>query len=63
MKASRLILVPPLILLVLSVPISSQVDAFTGKGVGVSDGDTISVIRGGRAVKARLHGIDYPGKG
>jgi len=31
--------------------------SFAGKVVGVSDGDTISVMRGGRAVKVRLHGI------
>ena len=31
---------------------------FTGKVVGVSDGDSISVMLGGRAVKVRLHGID-----
>jgi len=33
---------------------------FTGKVVGVTDGDTISVMRSGRAVKVRLHGIDCP---
>jgi endonuclease YncB( thermonuclease family) len=32
-------------------------DTFTGKVIGVSDGDTISVMREGRAVKVRLHGI------
>ena len=37
-------------------------ETFTGKLVGVSDGDTISVIRGGQAVKVRLHGIDCPEK-
>lgn len=37
-------------------------DIFTGKVVGVSEGDTISVMRGGRAVKVRLHGIDCPEK-
>jgi endonuclease YncB( thermonuclease family) len=37
-------------------------DTFTGKVVGVSDGDTISVMRGGRALKVRLHGIDCPEK-
>ena len=34
-------------------------DTFTGKVVGGSEGDTISVMRGGRAVKVRLHGIDF----
>jgi endonuclease YncB( thermonuclease family) len=37
-------------------------DTFTGKVVGVSDGDTISVMRGGKAVKVRLYGIDCPEK-
>jgi len=38
-------------------------ETFIGKVVGVSDGDTISVMREGRAVKVRLHGIDCPEKG
>jgi len=33
---------------------------FSGRVVGVSDGDTISVMRDGRAVKVRLEGIDCP---
>src|SRR2546428_6183225 len=36
---------------------------FTGKVVGVSDGDTISVMHNGRAEKIRLNGIDCPEKG
>lgn len=49
--------------LLLSIPLFSlATDTFTGKVVGVSDGDTISVMRGGRAVKVRLHGIDCPEK-
>jgi endonuclease YncB( thermonuclease family) len=35
-------------------------ETFTGKCVGVSDGDTISVMKAGRAVKIRLEGIDCP---
>jgi micrococcal nuclease len=35
---------------------------FTGKCVGVSDGDTISVMYQGRAVNVRLNGIDCPEK-
>jgi micrococcal nuclease len=31
--------------------------------VGVADGDTISVMRAGYAVRVRLHGIDAPEKG
>ena len=33
---------------------------FTGEVVGVSDGDTISVMQNGRAVRVRLDGIDCP---
>ena len=35
---------------------------FTGKVVGVSDGDTISVMWGSQAEKVRLRGIDAPEK-
>jgi endonuclease YncB( thermonuclease family) len=35
---------------------------FSGKVVGVSDGDTLEVMHEGRAVKVRLHGIDCPEK-
>jgi micrococcal nuclease len=38
-------------------------ETFTGKCVGVTDGDTISVMRNGRAVKVRLEGIDCPEPG
>jgi endonuclease YncB( thermonuclease family) len=54
---------PLLVLLFLSIPISSHADSFTGKVVGVADGDTIKVMRMGKAVKVRLHGIDSPEKG
>ena len=33
---------------------------FVGRVVGVSDGDTIEVMRAGRAVRVRLQGIDCP---
>ena len=36
---------------------------FTGRVVGVSDGDTITVMHAGRGEKIRLHGIDAPEKG
>lgn len=35
---------------------------FTGRVVGVSDGDTISALRNGRAERIRLHGVDSPEK-
>ncbi|MCS7309384.1 MAG: thermonuclease family protein [Armatimonadetes bacterium] len=36
---------------------------FVGRVVGVSDGDTIEVMRAGRAVRVRLEGIDCPESG
>jgi micrococcal nuclease len=35
---------------------------FTGRVVGISDGDTISVMHGTRGEKIRLNGIDCPEK-
>jgi endonuclease YncB( thermonuclease family) len=37
--------------------------AWTGKVVGVTDGDTIKVLREGKQVKVLLYGIDTPEKG
>jgi len=56
------IFLPLFALLLLSVPASSQPPTFTGKVLGVSDGDTIAVLRMGRVVRVRLHGIDCPEK-
>jgi endonuclease YncB( thermonuclease family) len=44
------------------VPLLVYADQFTGKVVGILDGDTISVLRAGKAVKVRLHGVDTPEK-
>lgn len=46
-----------LLLLLLTTPLL-WADTYTGKCVGVTDGDTISVMKAGRAVKIRLEGID-----
>lgn len=35
---------------------------FSGRVVGVSDGDTITVLHDGKGEKIRLHGIDCPEK-
>ncbi len=35
---------------------------FTGRVVGVSDGDTITVMLNGQGERIRLHGIDCPEK-
>src|SRR5437667_11457485 len=36
---------------------------FSGRVVGISDGDTIKVMHNGKAEKIRLYGIDCPEKG
>jgi endonuclease YncB( thermonuclease family) len=46
----------------MAVPLLVQAEQFTGTVVGISDGDTISVLREGKAVKVRLYGIDAPEK-
>src|SRR5713101_9951014 len=43
-------------------PLLAYADQFTGKVVGISDGDTLSVLREGKAVKVRLYGVDAPEK-
>src|SRR6266540_3845891 len=43
-------------------PLLAAAEQFTGKVVGISDGDTLSVLRDGKAVKVRLHGVDTPEK-
>lgn len=37
--------------------------AFSGKLVGIADGDTITVLRDNGQVRIRLYGIDTPEKG
>lgn len=52
-------LLPLLLVLLLSLPCH----AFSGKVVGVSDGDTITVMHEDKGEKVRLYGIDCPEKG
>ena len=42
---------------------SACAEEFSGRVVGVADGDTITVLRDQRAVTVRLQGIDAPEKG
>ena len=51
-----------LTLIALSLPAAAKFQPFTitVKCVGVSDGDTISVMHKGKAARIRLHGIDCP---
>ncbi|MCI0336116.1 MAG: thermonuclease family protein [Acidobacteria bacterium] len=49
------------ILLLLCLPTAAQLRVITGKVVGISDGDTISVLDGNKQQhKIRLDGIDAP---
>lgn len=41
----------------------STAEEFTGKVIGVSDGDTVTVLRDKTPVKVRLNGIDCPETG
>ena len=62
-RHTRLFLVPGVVwLLLAALPILVYAEQFTGKVVGLSDGDTLSVLREGKAVKVRLHGVDTPEK-
>src|SRR2546426_1929918 len=43
-------------------PLALALADFSGRVVGVTDGDTIKVMHNGKAEKIRLHGIDCPEK-
>src|SRR5438445_6022613 len=59
----RLHLMPSVVwLLLMAMPVLVHAEQFTGKVVGISDGDTMSVLREGKAVKVRLYGVDAPEK-
>ena len=52
------------LILALAIPISAWAEqaAWQGKVVGVSDGDTITVMHHGKGERIRLYGIDCPEK-
>lgn len=50
----------PLAVFVLSVPLSSFAETFSGKVVRVIDGDTVQVYDGAKNSRVRLYGIDAP---
>jgi micrococcal nuclease len=45
------------------LPLTVAFADFSGRVVGVTDGDTIKVLHNGKAERIRLHGIDCPEKG
>lgn len=44
------------------LPYCIPAQAWTGKVIGIADGDTINALRNREQVKIRLHGIDTPEK-
>jgi micrococcal nuclease len=50
-------------LALLLVAVCALGDSFTGKVVGITDGDTLTVLRAGKGEKIRLYGIDAPERG
>jgi endonuclease YncB( thermonuclease family) len=60
-KPTRPVVAPPAKATLVSVPAPTE-EVFVGRVVGVTDGDTIKVMRAGRAVTVRVHGIDAPEK-
>ena len=53
----------PLLLVFGASPLLASDPDFSGKVVGVADGDTITVLRDRTPIKIRLHGIDSPESG
>ena len=41
-------------------PLPAGAESFLARVIGIQDGDTLEVLRDGRAVRVRLHGIDAP---
>jgi micrococcal nuclease len=42
---------------------SAWAETFTGRVIGITDGDTLRILRGGRPATVRLRGIDAPERG
>jgi endonuclease YncB( thermonuclease family) len=45
------------------LPATAWAEEFSGKVIGITDGDTLRVLREKSPVKIRLHGIDCPESG
>ena len=62
MRRSQPIAPLPLFLGIALIAAHALAADFSGRVVGVSDGDTITVLSKGKPVRIRLHGIDCPEK-
>ncbi len=62
MRCSQPIATLPLFISVALLASQGLAADFTGRVVGVSDGDTITVLHNGKGERIRLHGIDCPEK-
>ncbi len=62
MHPAQPIAILPLFLGIALVASHALAADFTGRVVGVSDGDTITVLHNGKGERIRLHGIDCPEK-
>jgi len=50
----------PVAVICLTLALSQPSAEFTAKVVGITDGDTITVLRDAQKIRIRLHGIDCP---
>ncbi len=62
MRGSQLLSTLPLFLSFALLTSHTLAADFTGRVVGVADGDTITVLHNGKGERIRLHGIDCPEK-
>ena len=54
---------PHALIVALALVVQAPAEPFAGKVVGISDGDTLTVLRYRQQVKVRLHGVDAPEQG
>ncbi len=62
MRPSQLTATLPLFLSLALIAGQTLAADFTGRVMGVADGDTITVLHNGKGERIRLHGIDCPEK-
>jgi len=62
MKRNHSPLLHSVLIGLLAILLPALAFSWTGKVVGVSDGDTITVMHDGKGEKIRLYGVDTPEK-